>query len=155
MSFLRMRRYRRAAILMVPGVVVAQEVIHPHREILVSNPHPAHILQYAAFDRLSYLLSLGIRARRHPVQPYNVDETLIESVVCWRCRCVVDDRLQRYGVHLHTVPVALGKGGPGALILLWCSGGPLLEMLADNGCAGAVENGLVLEDGHAEAVHHI
>lgn len=112
-------------------------------------------MHYAAFERLSYLLSHGIRARLLPVQPYDVDEALTGSVDRWRRRCVVDDGLQRYGVHMHTVPVALRDGWPGALLLLWCSGGPLLETLTDDGCAGAVEKGPVLEDGHAKAVYHV
>ena len=61
---------------MVPVAVVAQEVIHPHHEILISDPHPAHVVHYGAFDRLSYLFSSDLWARRVPVQPYKVDEAL-------------------------------------------------------------------------------
>ena len=129
-------------------------VPHTHYDVLVSDPHPAHLVLRAAFDRLFWLLS-GIPSGRLPVPPYEVDKAIADGVRLRRWRCVVDDRLQRYGVHLYAVPVTLGEGWSCALLLLRCSGGPLLEMLADNGCAGAVQNGPVLEDGNAEAVYHV
>jgi hypothetical protein len=60
MSSLSTRHLRRAAILGVPIVPVAQVVIHVHHDVLVSDPHPAHLVLRAAFDQLFYLLSVMI-----------------------------------------------------------------------------------------------
>src|SRR5579871_3560454 len=147
MLSLSTRHFRGAAILGVPIVPAAQVVIHVYHDVLVSDPHPAHLVLRVAFDRLFYLLSV-IWSGGLPVLPYEVNKAIANGV---RLRCVVDNRLQRYSVHLHAVPVALGESWPRALLLLRCSGGPLPEMLTDNGCAGAVQNGPILEDGNAKA----
>src|SRR5262245_25600330 len=70
-----LRHFRRAAILTVPIIPITQVVIHAHHNILVSDPHPAHIVLCAAFDRLFYRLS-RIRCRRLPVLPYEVDKAI-------------------------------------------------------------------------------
>lgn len=141
LSSLSMHHFRRAAVLLsIPFIIVLQVVIHIYLNVWVSDPHPTHTVLCAAFDGVFnlfyYLPPLRKSERtRFPVLPYKVDEAIAKGIQFWRCRCVVDDRLQRFGVHLHAVPVALGKGWHCALLLLWCSGGPLLEMLADHACS--------------------
>src|SRR5437763_1340413 len=73
------RYLRRAAILGVPIVPVAQEVIHVHHDVLVSDPHPAHLVLRTAFDRLLDLLS-RIRSGWLPVLPDEVDKAVADGV---------------------------------------------------------------------------
>jgi hypothetical protein len=62
----------------------------------------------------------------------------------------LDNRLQGFVIHENAVPVSVRISWPGALLFLRRRGGPLLEVLAEDGGAGTFEFRSDLENGEPE-----
>lgn len=129
---------------------------------MIRDFHPANILPGHAFDRLQRA-GVALAPPEVPRLVNQLDPALLRRIELQQSGCVVDNRVQRLGIHLHGEAVAWRAADPDPagtapasaaffqLLLgpIRCQR-PLLEVPANVIRTGAVEDQPVLEHGEGE-----